>query len=134
MSTHAKLICGYTDHTGNWIINEQYYRNSDGYIEAVKPLLVKYVKDVLLETSADISEFIKAWNEDMEYRSWEWEEIKEYGFGDCEYQYYIDTSSRNEIRVSIVELDWEFYSRYAVDSYKVLEEFSITKDGGVNVE
>ena len=132
MSTHAKLIMGYTDHTGNWIIDEQFYRNSDGYTEAVKPLLVKYIKEVLLETSADTSEFIKTWNDDMEYHSWEWEAITEYGFGNCEYQYYIDTSNRNEIRVSIVELDWEFYSRYAVDSYKVIDEFTIT--GGVDVE
>ena len=127
MSTHAKLIKGYTDHMGNWIQDEKYYRNSDGYTEAVKPLIIKYVKEVLVKTGADISEFIKKWNADMEYRSWEWEEIKEYGFGDCEYQYYLDTSNRAEIRVSIVALDWDFYGKYRVDSYKVIDEFTITE-------
>lgn len=127
MSTHCKLVVGYTDHMGNWIVEDTFYRNSDGYIEAVKPLLLKYVKEVLICTGAEISEFIEKWNEDMEYRSWEWEEIKEYGFGDCEYQYYLDTSNRAEIRVSIVALDWDFYGKYGVDSYKVVEEFTITE-------
>lgn len=127
MSTHCKLVVGYTDHMGNWIVDCEYYRNSDGYTEAVKPLLVKYVKQVLVENGTEISDFIEAWNNDMEYRSWGWEQITEYGFGNQEYQYYLDTSNRNEIRVSIVELDWDFYNKYAVDSYKVIDEFTITK-------
>lgn len=114
MSTHAKLIIGYTDHMGNWNITKEYYRNSDGYTEAVKPLLLQYADD------------IEAMNNAAEYDSHQWEEIPDdVYYGDCEFQYYLDVSDKGNVRCSIIQEDWEFYSKYGASSYKVIDEFII---------
>lgn len=117
MSTHAKLIVGYTDHMGHWKITKEYRRHMDGFTEAVKPLLLQYADD------------IEAMNNAVKCRSYQWEEIPDDAYyGDLEFQYYLDVSDRRNIRCSIIQEDWEFYSKYGASSYNVIDEFIIKEE------
>lgn len=112
MSTSCKVIIGYTDHMGNWNTTEEYVRWSDGYIEAVLPILKEYK-----------SEFLN-YNKTAEYNSWKFEKITDNEIINGEYQYYLDISNSG-IRCTIIKLDWDFYSKYNVDSYKIIKECTI---------
>lgn len=111
MSTNCKLVIGYTDHMGYWNVEKEYVRWMDGYQQAIKPLLQKHKQNI-----------VSYLDENAEYDSHKFTEI---GYNDrisAEWIYYLDVSNHAKIRCSIVALDWEFYSKYGVDSYKVIEE------------
>ena len=104
MSTSCKLIIGYTNNTGYWNVSKEYIRWSDGYDEAIIPILKKY--------KGNIAEI----NENMDYDSWKFELIKPNERIEGEYLYYLDMSNTSKIRCSIVKLDWDFFEKYGVDS------------------
>lgn len=108
MSTNCKIIFGYKDHMGNWNVEKEYYRHYDGYSEAVIPLLKKY-------TSAENGVDVPAMNEVAEYDGHKFEEIQDsFGFGNCNYHYYIDQSNRGKIKCTVLKEDSEFFNKYFV--------------------
>ena len=119
MATNAKLIIGYTDHYGNWIVEKEYVRWMDGYSEAVIPLLKEY-------TTPDKGVDVQAINDNVEYSSWKFEEIEDcYSIGQMNYHYYIDQSNLAKIRCTVLKEDGEFFDKYGVMNMQVEQELII---------
>ena len=115
MSTNCKLIFGYTDHTGNWNVEKEYYRHYDGYSEAIIDLLKAF-------TSTEKGVDVEAINKIAKYDGHKFEEIEAYGFGDCNYHYYIDESNRAKIICTVLKEDGEFFNKYNVMNMVVEQE------------
>ena len=113
MGTHCKIIIGYADKDGLWIENEKmYYRHYDGYPEAVLPLLKEYGTD------------IDAMNEVAEYEGHKFELIEPkdwYRNKGQDFLYYININLK-ETTCTVLGLDFDFWHKYQIDNYKVVEE------------
>lgn len=101
MSTKAKICTGYTDHMDEWIFQQCYYQHYDGYPENMIPLL-KENKFKLDEIFEKLDDFFPLRGE--------------------EFIYYIDNSDHGKIRCTVLGLDWQWYKKYGVDHYIVLDE------------
>ena len=110
MSTNCKLVIGHTDHTGHWVVENEYIRWKDGYTEAIKPLLHQF--------KGNVDEM----NENARYESWKFEEFSGDTIVNPEFVYLLDISNLMKVKCSILAIDWDFYYKYGVDSYKVVCE------------
>ena len=116
MSTNAKIIIGYTDHTGYWNTTSEYVRWSDGYSEMVIPQLKEHITDKGID--------INGFNDAMKYDSWKLEDITEesYQYGQMNYHYYIDQSNTSKIRVSVLKEDDSMFMKFTVMNMIVEKE------------
>lgn len=96
MTTRAKICYGYNSYHGGWVCEKSFYVNYDGYPENIIPM-------------------IKNGNTDK------FEELEDFNdFGDVDYIYYVEENRR----IRVVAFDWNFFSNFLVDSYKLVEEVS----------
>lgn len=116
MSTNAKIIIGYTDHTGYWNTTQEFVRWSDGYSEMVIPQLREHLTDAGID--------IAGFNDAMKYDAWKLTDITDnsYEYGQMNYHYYIDQSNTNKIRVSVLVEDDAMFMKYNVMNMKVEKE------------
>lgn len=116
MSTNCKIIFGYTNHTNEWVETKTYQRHMDGYPEAILPIIRENIPAKMPNQLNDEIEHTRHKFEELEY--------SRDGITGVDYIYYIDVSNYRKIRVTVLGLDWEFYSMYNVDNYKVEKAFS----------
>lgn len=113
MATNCKLVFGYVDHTNEWRTTDVFYRHYDGYMEAIIPLLKEHKADVT------------TMNNVAEYDGHKWEQLESLydGVTNVDYIYYIDISTTNRRRCTVVGVDMEYWRCYNLHNYEVKQVF-----------
>ena len=102
MSTSAKIIEGYTNHADEFIMEKIYYQHFDGYEENIIPKLKDNKNDLSEAGFEELEDF--------------------YDMGGVDYIYYIDNSTTNKVKCTVLKVDWDFNNLYGVNNYKIINE------------
>ena len=100
MTTRAKICYGWVSADDMWEPEDTYLVNYDGYPENIIPIL---------NGSAEVDIAGK------------YEHLDNFNsFDGVDFIYYVEICL-DEVRCTVLEFDWEFYNKYGVDNYKVVE-------------